>query len=105
MAEQVSPAALEAMMADLPDWQIRADGKAITRLFVFTNFTAAFGFMSRAAIIAEKMNHHPEWFNVYSRVDVTLTTHDKGGITTLDFDLARAMDAAAASTGLKAGQN
>ena len=69
--------------------------KAITRSFVFANFSEAFGFMTRVAMKAEEMNHHPEWFNVYNRVDVTLTTHDAGGVTDLDMRMAKFMDSIA----------
>jgi len=69
----------------------------ITKVFRFTDFAHAFGFMTRIAIIAEKMDHHPEWFNVYNRVDVTLTTHDAGGVTHKDAALAKAMEEAARS--------
>lgn len=79
-------------MAEVPGWQIRDDGKAIERSFEFRNFNAAFGFMTRAALVAEKLNHHPEWSNVYKRVDVLLTTHDTGSLTELDFKLAKAMN-------------
>ena len=65
---------------------------AITKKFVFRDFNAAFGFMTRAALVAEKMDHHPEWSNVYKTVDVTLSTHDAGGVTELDIKLAEAMD-------------
>ena len=65
------------------------------KTFEFADFVAAFGFMTRVALVAERMNHHPEWFNVYRRVEVKLTTHDAGGITELDFELARVMEAAA----------
>ncbi|MEP1231530.1 MAG: 4a-hydroxytetrahydrobiopterin dehydratase [Litorimonas sp.] len=68
----------------------------ITKVFRFDDFAQAFGFMTRIAIIAEKMDHHPEWFNVYNRVDVTLTTHDAGGVTHKDVALAEAMQKAAA---------
>jgi len=67
----------------------------ITKVFKFTDFAEAFGFMTRIAIIADKMDHHPEWFNVYNRVDVTLTTHDAGGVTEKDVTLAEAMEKAA----------
>lgn len=74
-------------------------GGALTRTFVFSDFVAAFGFMTRAALIAEKMNHHPEWTNVYNRVEVRLTTHDAGNVVTeSDRALAAAMDAIAAGT-------
>lgn len=82
-------------LAALPDWQLHANGKAIYRSFQFTNFVEAFGFMARAALWAEKLNHHPEWSNVYRTVDVTLTTHDADGLTELDVKLARKMDALA----------
>ena len=69
------------------------DGRdAITKTFTFKNFNAAFGWMSRVAMLAEKMDHHPEWFNVYSRVEVTLSTHDVGGLSTLDVRMAKAME-------------
>ena len=83
-------------LKDLDGWELRDDGNAITRSFKFKTFRKAFAFMTEAALTAEKMNHHPEWFNVYNRVDVTLSTHDAGGITELDLKLASAMDAAAA---------
>jgi 4a-hydroxytetrahydrobiopterin dehydratase len=80
-------------LASVPAWQEVADRDAITRQFRFKDFNAAFGFMTRAALMAEKADHHPEWFNVYNRVDVTLSTHDAGGLTDKDIALARAMDA------------
>lgn len=87
-----------------PLWRIaEGDRDAIQRTFRFSDFTAAFGFMTRTALMAEKLDHHPEWFNVYSRVDVTLTTHDAGGVTELDVTLARLMDMAAKSAGMKDG--
>lgn len=73
-------------------WTKSADGKALEKTFKFANFVEAFGFMTRAAIHAEKLNHHPEWFNVYNRVEVKLTTHDTGGLSELDVKLAGAMD-------------
>lgn len=76
-------------------WQHDDKRNAITRRFKFADFSAAFGFMARAALVAEKMDHHPEWTNVYNRVDVTLTTHDAGGLTALDITLADKMDALA----------
>lgn len=79
-------------LADLPTWQ-EVDGRdAITKTFQFADFNQAFGFMTRAALIAEQANHHPEWFNVYNRVEVTLSTHDAGGLTDKDIALAREMD-------------
>jgi len=73
-------------------WSVTGDRDAITRTFRFADFSAAWGFMSRAALVAEKLDHHPEWTNVWNRVTVTLTTHDAGGLTRLDLDLAAAMD-------------
>lgn len=73
-------------------WTLRAGGDAIEKEFVFANFVEAFGFMSRAAIWAEKLNHHPEWFNVYKTVKVTLTTHDADGLSALDAKLGAKMD-------------
>lgn len=82
------PQALET----LDGWQKSGDRDAIEKTFEFGDFSEAFGFMSRCALMAEKLNHHPEWFNVYNKVEVTLSTHDAGGLTELDFKLARAMD-------------
>ena len=76
----------------LGHWKSVAGRDAITRKFEFTNFSEAFAFMTRAALLAEKMDHHPEWFNVYNKVEVTLSTHDAGGVTQKDIDLATAMD-------------
>lgn len=84
-------------MAQLAGWQAAADGRdAITKTFKFKDFNAAFGFMTRVALAAEKLDHHPEWFNVYNRVDVLLATHDADGVTALDVTLAKIMDEAAA---------
>lgn len=80
-------------LSALPGWTA-ADGRdAIARTYLFNDFNAAFGFMTRVALAAERMDHHPEWFNVYNRVDVVLSTHDAGGVTELDVQLARLMDA------------
>jgi 4a-hydroxytetrahydrobiopterin dehydratase len=76
-------------------WTLADGREAITKTFRFKDFSAAWGFMSRAALVAEKLDHHPEWSNVWNRVDVTLTTHDAGGLTHLDIDLATAMNALA----------
>ncbi|SOC00084.1 4a-hydroxytetrahydrobiopterin dehydratase [Stappia indica] len=93
MTEKLSPAARAEALAALPDWR-EVDGRdAISRSFLFKDFNAAFGFMTRVALVAEKMNHHPEWFNVYRTVDVVLSTHDAGGLSELDIRLARKMDA------------
>ena len=78
---------------DLPGWTGGDD--FITKIFKFDDFAQAFGFMSQIAIVAEAMNHHPEWYNVYNRVDVTLTTHEAGGVTDKDIDLAKRMEQAA----------
>lgn len=86
------PIGVEAALAHLPGWQ-RGEGRdCITKTFDFKDFNAAFGFMTRVAIEAEKRDHHPEWFNVYKTVRVTLTTHDANGVTQADVDLARFMD-------------
>jgi 4a-hydroxytetrahydrobiopterin dehydratase len=90
---QSTEAEIGAALAQLPGWQLR-DGK-LYRRFQFRDFVEAFGFMSRAALIAEKSDHHPEWFNVYHTVEVWLTTHDAGGISARDFALAAAMSALA----------
>ncbi|ARO13675.1 4a-hydroxytetrahydrobiopterin dehydratase [Ketogulonicigenium robustum] len=84
------PDGLDALLQT--DWALDADGRAITRSFTFSDFNAAFGFMTRAALVAEKLNHHPEWTNVYKRVDVRLTTHDAGGLSDMDVKLARKMN-------------
>lgn len=88
----LDPVAIDASLSDITGWTLREDRKAIEKTFRFKTFNEAFGFMTRAALAAEKFNHHPEWFNVYNRVDVTLTTHDCNGLSELDFRLARAMD-------------
>lgn len=82
-------------MSGLDGWAVSDDEKAISKTFNFTDFKSAFSFMTHAAMYAETDDHHPEWFNVYNRVDVKLTTHDAGGITELDMKLATAMDSAA----------
>ncbi|MAI99206.1 MAG: 4a-hydroxytetrahydrobiopterin dehydratase [Nisaea sp.] len=83
----------EDAVAELPAWQVVAGQPAIRRQFTFADFNAAFGFMTRVAILAEKADHHPEWSNVYNRVEITLTTHDAGGVTAKDTALAAAIDA------------
>ncbi len=90
-----------AALAKLSGWSRMAGREAISKTFAFSDFGAAFGFMTRAAIAAETLDHHPEWSNVWNRVDVTLTTHDAKGLTALDIELAAAMDAIAQKTGLK----
>lgn len=83
-------------LAAVSSWDIDAGETALIKQFRFADFSEAFGFMTRAALVAEKLDHHPEWKNVYRTVDVRLTTHDAGGLTGLDFDLAIAMDRIAA---------
>ncbi|MGH6781288.1 MAG: 4a-hydroxytetrahydrobiopterin dehydratase [Sphingomonadaceae bacterium] len=92
----------EAALAKLPGWS-RAPGEreAIARTFRFADFNIAFAFMTRAAIRAEQLDHHPEWFNVYNRVEVLLTTHDADGVTELDLAMASFMDEAAKAAGAK----
>lgn len=84
-----------AAMADLPQWSLARDGLAMERKFQLANFVEAFGFMTRVAILAEKADHHPEWFNVYNKVEITLTTHDAGGLSQRDVALAKQIDALA----------
>jgi 4a-hydroxytetrahydrobiopterin dehydratase len=84
-----------AALAQLEGWSAAEGRDAIAKSFKVKDFNAAFGWMTRVALAAEKLDHHPEWFNVYSRVDVTLATHDADGVTDLDVKLARIMDAAA----------
>ena len=90
-------------LKSLPDWRVADDARpALTRTLRFADFNAAFGFMTRVALTADKMDHHPEWSNVYDRVEVLLTTHDAGGVTDKDVALARFIDRAAAETGARA---
>jgi 4a-hydroxytetrahydrobiopterin dehydratase len=86
---------LAELLASLNGWSKAADGRSITRSFVFANFVSAFGFMTSVALLAEKADHHPDWSNSYKRVDITLTSHDAGGLTDRDAKLARAIDALA----------
>ena len=90
---------LKSALKRLPDWQLVPNREAITRKFQFVDFDAAFAFMTRVAMLAAKMDHHPEWSNVYNKVEVTLATHDAGGVTQKDIDLATAMDGYAALMG------
>lgn len=83
----------DAALAELPAWTLRDDGLAISRVFRFPDFSAAFAFMTRVALLAEKQDHHPEWANVYNRVAITLTTHDAGGLSVRDITAAKAIDA------------
>ena len=97
MAQKLDNAARKSALAKLNGWSEVSGRDAITKKFTFKNFSEAFGFMSRVALAAEKMDHHPEWSNVYKTVDVTLSTHDAGGLTELDVRLAEAMDKIAGS--------
>jgi 4a-hydroxytetrahydrobiopterin dehydratase len=92
MSGKLSGEARKTALGRLKGWSEVKDRDAISKKFVFADFNAAFGFMTRAALIAEKMDHHPEWFNVYKNVEVTLSTHDAGGVTDKDVTLAQAMD-------------
>ncbi|MGN6775464.1 4a-hydroxytetrahydrobiopterin dehydratase [Rhizobium sp.] len=94
--EKLDRTAIDENLAELSGWALAADGLSISKTFKFRNFVEAFGFMTEAALAAEKFNHHPEWFNVYSRVEVKLTTHDADGLTDHDVKLAKAMEKAAA---------
>jgi 4a-hydroxytetrahydrobiopterin dehydratase len=91
--KKLSPTARATALKKLPKWKPVTGRDAIARKFEFANFNEAFGFMTRAALLADKMDHHPEWFNVYNKVEVTLSTHDAGGVTKKDVELATAMDA------------
>jgi len=92
MAEKLDPATRKTALAKFPGWA-EVDGRdAITRTYEFADFNEAWGFMARVALVAEQMDHHPEWFNVYNKVEVTLSTHDAGGLTELDIALATKMD-------------
>ena len=91
--KKLSPRARTAALKKLRKWKSAVGRDAITRRFEFADFNAAFGFMTRVALLADKMDHHPEWFNVYNKVDVTLATHDADGVTQNDINMATAMDA------------
>ena len=97
MSSKLTGDARKSALAGLKGWSETSGRDAITKKFVFKDFNQAFGFMTRAALIAEKMDHHPEWFNVYKNVEVTLSTHDAGGVTELDIKLATEMDKLAAA--------
>lgn len=90
--EPLDPEAVRDAMSGLSEWTLADHGKSIVRAYRFRDFGEAFGFMARVALAAEKIDHHPDWSNVYNRVDVRLSTHDAGGLTELDFKLARKMD-------------
>ncbi len=90
--KQLTADAISDALKTVEGWSMVEGREAIFKTFTFKNFIQAFGFMSQSALVAEKLDHHPEWFNVYKTVDVTLATHDVDGLTELDFKLARAMD-------------
>jgi len=92
MVERLSGAARDAALAELSGWSPVEDRDAIRKSYRFKDFTEAFGFMARVALLAEKADHHPEWFNVYNKVDIVLTTHDAGGLSARDIKLAKAID-------------
>ena len=95
----LSPTEITALCTALPDWQLRGDGASIQIAYKFANFPAAMGFITQVAIAAETQNHHPEWFNVYNRVEITLTTHDAGGLSEKDEKLAKTISKIAHQTG------
>ena len=92
MVDQLSEAERVDALDGLPDWDYDEGRDAISRTVSFADFSEAFGFMTRVALIAEKMNHHPEWTNVWNRVEITLTTHDAGGLSPNDIEMAEAID-------------
>ena len=92
MVEKLDAAGRAALARDLPGWAMVDGRDAIARTFRFKDFSEAWGFMSRVALLAEKQDHHPEWFNVWNRVEITLSTHDAGGLSVRDVALARAID-------------
>jgi 4a-hydroxytetrahydrobiopterin dehydratase len=92
MPQKLDEMARKTLAARLPGWRLAEGRDAIQKTFKFEDFNGAFGFMARVALVAEKMDHHPEWSNVWNRVDVTLATHSAGGLTELDAKLAEAMD-------------
>ena len=92
MVERLGESERAGLGARLPGWRMVEGRDAIARTFTFADFSAAFGFMSRVALLAEKQDHHPEWFNVWSRVEITLSTHDAGGLSARDVALAAAID-------------
>lgn len=92
--ERIDPQTFSGLQADWPQWHFSAErGGLMVRTLLFADFAQAFGFMAQVAVIAEKRNHHPEWRNVYNRVEITLTTHDVQGLSQRDLDLARTIDA------------
>lgn len=100
MTQRLSADERKSALVGLPGWSEAGGREAIARTFVFKDFNEAFGFMARAALVAEKHDHHPEWKNVYKTVEVVLATHDAGGVTSKDVELARAMNAIAGALGV-----
>ncbi|MBV9840290.1 MAG: 4a-hydroxytetrahydrobiopterin dehydratase [Sphingomonadaceae bacterium] len=98
MIAKLTEAERRALAEDHPDWTLEESGAAISRTLRFTDFNEAFGFMTRVALIAEKADHHPEWSNVYNRVEIRLTTHDAGGLSKRDVAMAQAIDALLAAS-------
>ena len=98
MPEKLTGNARQAALAKLSGWSEVEGRDAISRKFTFKDFSEAFGFMARAAMVAEKLDHHPEWFNVYNKVEVTLATHEAGGVTERDVQLAQEMNRVAAAS-------
>jgi 4a-hydroxytetrahydrobiopterin dehydratase len=98
MPEKLTGNARQAALAKLSGWSEVEGRDAISRKFTFKDFSEAFGFMARAAMMAEKLDHHPEWFNVYNTVEVTLATHEAGGVTERDLQLAQEMNRLAAAS-------
>ena len=94
MSHKLAEPGRAAALAALPGWTDCAGRDAIVKTFIFKDFAGAFSFMTRVALAAERLNHHPEWFNVWNRVEITLSTHDAGGVTEKDMALARAIEAA-----------
>ena len=94
---RLSPQQVDAMLADLPGWEV--SNKQLHRRFVFPDFSHAIAFMMRTALVCEQLNHHPNWYNVYGRVDVQLWTHDAGGVTGLDIRMAQQMNEIAGQVG------
>lgn len=92
MAEKLERAEISKKLGDLPGWTLKDTHDSIIKTFVFKDFSQAWGFMSRSALLAETMNHHPEWFNVWNKVEVTLNTHTAKGVTALDLKMAAAMN-------------
>ena len=93
MVEKLSQEARATLATELPGWALVEGRDALKKTFQFKTFNQAWGFMNRVALAAEKLNHHPEWFNVYNRVEITLTTHDCGGLSELDVKLAKRIEA------------